>query len=277
MPCISGDATDPSMPQPDSLPLLNALGPLLRTNHFGKAAAGYAVADSTNTLAATWASAQAPTGALIVAESQTAGRGRLGRTWHAQPGHNLLFSVVLRPQITPDRYGLLTLAASVAVAEVLSSYASLQPVAIKWPNDVLVDGRKCCGMLLETARATPPAVILGIGLNVNQTDFPSELQTRATSLRLTTGEIIPRAPLLADLLLALETWLAHTESPDGQRLILQTYERHLAGRGTSVTFRLTDSATPLQGTLAGIAQDGALLLQDGPNLRTFHAGEITFS
>ena len=259
-------------------PLAEALASLLRTRRFGRALRAYASVGSTNTEAAAWAAGGAPEGAVVLAELQTAGRGRMGRTWEARAGQNLTFSVVLRPPLPPERLGLLTLAASVAVAETVSAFTAPLEAGIKWPNDVLLEGRKCCGMLLESSFSgqKTPAVILGIGLNVNQDAFPPALADRATSMLLATGRQTPRAPLLAALLTRLEQVydrLVH----DGGAALRQAYEARLAGLGRPATLYLAGTQTPVRGVLAGITETGALRVETGDGLRLFHAGEVSFS
>ncbi len=141
--------------------------------------------DSTNDLAARAGQDGVPEGLVIFAESQRAGRGRLGRRWVSPPGMNLLFSILLRPEAVPvERWPELTFCAALAVAETAEQHTG-QPARIKWPNDVLLSGRKVAGILLESHRGqTPGFVVVGIGLNVLQqaTDFPPELRDRAGSL-----------------------------------------------------------------------------------------------
>ncbi|GIV61528.1 MAG: biotin--[acetyl-CoA-carboxylase] ligase [Rhodothermaceae bacterium] len=267
--------TAPSPP----LPLADAVAPLLRTTRFGRALRGYATVPSTNTLAAGWAAEGAPEGAVVLAEYQTAGRGRLGRTWDARPGQNLMFSTILRPTLPPDRLGLITLAASVAVAEAVEAFTAPLVPAIKWPNDLLLEGRKCCGMLLEASFEAHPggraAVILGIGLNVNQFEFPPALADRATSLLLAGGRPVPRAPLLARLLERLEIRY-EALLRDGGASIRAAYLERLDGLQQPVTLYLADGSSRT-GILEGITETGALRLRtpDGP--RVFHAGDVTTS
>ncbi len=259
------------------LSLIQDVRPLLQTQRFGRAWRGEERLASTNTAAAAWAAAGAPEGAVVVAEYQTAGRGRLGRTWQARAGQNLTFSLVLRPPLPPERLGLLTLAASVAVAEAVEPFVASLPVRIKWPNDLLLAGRKCCGMLLETSlsgASTVPIVILGIGLNVNQDKFPPELAAKATSLHLEKGQLVPRAPLFAALLLHLERRY-DALLQDGEDVLSKAYERRLYGLGQPLALRLTDTAAPIQGRLLGVTETGALRLETDAGLRLFHAGEVT--
>ena len=140
----------------------------------------------------------APEGAVAVAEEQTAGRGRLGREWHASPRSSILVSVVLRPCVPPPQLPELSLVAGDAVAAALAGTASVTPT-VKLPNDVLIDGMKAAGILAEAAGGR---VVLGIGVNVNQGE--DELPANATSLRQAAGREFDRAPLLAAILAELE-------------------------------------------------------------------------
>jgi BirA family biotin operon repressor/biotin-[acetyl-CoA-carboxylase] ligase len=141
-------------------------------------------------------------GAVAVADEQTAGRGRLGRSWHAPPGTSILVSVMLRPTVTPARLPELSLVAGGAVAEAIAEVTGLEP-AIKFPNDVLLDGRKVAGILAESSEGR---VVLGIGVNANQTEdeLPSGTETEPTSLRLQLGKPVDRPQLLAAILARLE-------------------------------------------------------------------------
>ena len=146
-------------------------------------------------------------GAVAVAEEQTEGRGRLGRSWHARPGTALLVSILLEPAVASDRLPELTLVAGEACAEAIAAVTGLAP-AIKHPNDVLVDGRKVAGILAE---ARDGRVVLGIGINVNAgpDELPTETETPAGSLSLVSGQEVSRAELLAELLLRLEQRYDH--------------------------------------------------------------------
>ena len=143
-----------------------------------------------------------PEGAVAVAEEQTEGRGRLGRTWHAPARTSVLVSVLLRPEIEPSRLPELSLVAGGAVAEAIADVTGIDP-AIKFPNDVLVGGRKVAGILAESSEGR---VVLGVGVNANQTadELPGDVQTQPTSLRVELGEPVDRAALLAAILLRLE-------------------------------------------------------------------------
>jgi BirA family biotin operon repressor/biotin-[acetyl-CoA-carboxylase] ligase len=142
--------------------------------------------------------ADAPEGAVAVTEEQTAGRGRLGREWHAPPGSSILLSLVLRPRVPPPQLPELSVVAGHAVAAALTDAAGVTPT-VKLPNDVLIDGKKVAGILAEAADGR---VVLGIGVNVNQRK--AELPVTAASLRSATGRELERAPLVAAILVELE-------------------------------------------------------------------------
>ena len=265
-----------------ALTLVDDVQAQLDTARFGQSMRGAETVGSTNTMAAAWAREGAPDGSVVVTEYQSKGRGRHGRTWDAQRGKNLMFSVVLRPALAADRLGLITIAASVAVAEAIDAFLTGHEAALKWPNDVLLEGRKTCGMLLEsslsgaqTAQAvTAEAVVLGVGLNVNQTDFPESLADTATSLHLTTGRSVPRAPLFARLLQRLEARYDAVQAGDGADVRTAFHDR-LAALHESVTLRESDTGETLTGVVQGITDTGALRLDtpDGP--RIVHAGDVT--
>jgi len=155
-----------------------------------------------------------PEGAVAVAEEQSEGRGRLGRVWHAPPRTSVLVSVLLRPEIEPSRLPELSLVAGGAVAQAIADVTGIDP-AIKFPNDVLVGGKKVAGILAESSEGR---VVLGVGVNANQTaeELPVDAQTPPTSLRIELGEPVDRAELLAAILLLLESaydrWLTGTSA-----------------------------------------------------------------
>jgi BirA family transcriptional regulator, biotin operon repressor / biotin---[acetyl-CoA-carboxylase] ligase len=155
-----------------------------------------------------------PEGAVAVAEEQTEGRGRLGRSWHAPAGTSVLVSVLLRPQVASARLPELSLVAGGAVAEAIAAVTGVD-LAIKFPNDVLIYGRKVAGILAESSEGR---VVLGVGVNANQTaeQLPAEPQTEPTSLMLETGSAVDRADLLAAILLRLELaydrWVSGTSA-----------------------------------------------------------------
>ena len=161
---------------------------------------------STNTELARLASEGEPEGVSVVADEQTAGRGRLQRAWSSPKGAGLYFSLLLRPTIPQNYWPLITFMAAIAVGDALREAAALE-TDIKWPNDLLSGERKICGILAE-AMDTPAgrAVILGIGINLTQSAFPPELENVATSVAEASGRPVEREQILAALLDALSRW-----------------------------------------------------------------------
>ena len=207
-------------------------------------------------------------GDVFVAEFQSAGRGRLDHTWLSAKGENLTFSVVLagagRP---PSEIATLPLVVGLAVVKAL---ASLAPLSLKWPNDVLCDGRKLAGILCERHGDN---VIAGIGLNVNQTEFPPEIAWRATSLAILCGRCFDRETVLSDVLKSLDKfhtrWLADGfASLHGELAAVDC----LKGRTISVR-QVDDDAAPVAGLCGGITDDGSLMVGG----RRIYAGEVVFA
>jgi BirA family biotin operon repressor/biotin-[acetyl-CoA-carboxylase] ligase len=251
------------------------LAAALETERFGRSVRSSAACPSTNAEAAAWARTGAPEGALVLTDHQTAGRGRLGRRWDDAPGQNLLFSLVLRPALPPTQLGLVTLAGGLAVADAVAAWTDPVEPRIKWPNDVLLNGRKCCGMLLESSLGPAPFVVLGIGLNVNQDAFPEPLAERATSLRLETGRLVPRVAVLARLLARLEYWtdrLARGEAA----AVRHAFAERMVGHGEPARLHVAADGEPLDGIVDGIDVTGALRLRTADGLRIVHAGDVTF-
>lgn len=262
------------------LPLVEQVQDQLDTDRFGRSMRGFDTVASTNTVAADWARDGAPEGSVVVTEYQSDGRGRHGRTWDAKKGQNLMFSVLLRPTLAADRLGLITVAASVAVAETVDQFVSPHRTTLKWPNDVLLEGRKTCGMLLESSLSGPARggraeiVVLGVGLNVNQMSFPEALADTATSLRLTTGRSMPRVPLFARLLNRLEHRYDAVQAGNDEAVRTAFHDR-LVSLGESRTLRVPDTDETVSGIVRGITDTGALRLEteNGPNI--VHAGDVT--
>ncbi len=230
---------------------------------------------STNDEAFRRAREGAPEGLVVVAGHQTAGKGRLGRSWFDDAGRSLMFSVLLRPELPLRFFPLLALALASAVADAGAEIVG-EPLTIKWPNDVLHRGRKLCGVLAESRALTPgapPALILGAGVNVNllPEDFPDELRERATSLRIAAANAgegagggdapaeIPLAPLLDSVLAAFGRDLALTRGGSPGALFARVRPR-LPQRGTRVRIALGERT--VEGDLVDVSDTGALEVRD---------------
>ena len=255
-------------------PLDLALRAQLRTRRLGRPHRHLASVGSTQTEAAAWAENGAATGAMVSADTQTAGRGRLGRGWADEPGRDLALSLVLRPALAPEKLGLVGLAAALGVAEALD--ARTPGVALKWPNDVLIGGKKAAGVLAETRWTAcggghRPTVLLGIGVNVNRACFPDELTERATSLALQTGRDHDRAAVLADLLLALERVLSLDD-----RALVREAEARLSSLGREISVGFPGTNRPsVAGTVLGLDATGAMRLATSTGETRVLAGETT--
>jgi BirA family biotin operon repressor/biotin-[acetyl-CoA-carboxylase] ligase len=227
----------------------------------GRAIHYFESVDSTNSAAHHLAATFAAEGTVVIAETQTRGRGRLGRSWISPPLRNLYMSVVLRPPLSATAAPQLSLLAGLAAAETIREWTPR--ACLKWPNDVLIDGRKVCGILteLEAEGGRVAFVILGIGVNLNSTedDFPAELHGKAVSLRSTTGAIVDRTAFTERLLSQLEARY-DLFLREGFAAIHPLWEALSGLTGRYV--RIDDGGTHYEGRVAGIAEDGSLRVRD---------------
>lgn len=258
---------------PDRLTSLE-LAPLLSTRELGRTVHHHASVGSTNEVAFRLAQDGAEHGEVVVAEQQTSGKGRRGRVWVSPPGLNLYFSAILRPELPPQRAPELTLVAAVALAEALRDWGT--QAAIKWPNDVHLDGRKVAGILTELS-AEPERVhfvIVGVGVNLNSQagHFPEELRDTATSLALATGQRVHRARFAAALWGQLEGWLDRYLD-EGFDAVRTRWKALSSTLGQDVLVR-TDRQE-LRGLAEDIDPSGALLVRtEGGSLERVLAGDV---
>jgi len=236
--------------------------------------------DSTNRVALDWAREGAPHGAVVVAEGQTDGRGRLGRRFHSPAYRNLYTTLVLRPELALPEAPAWILATAVGVADAVADAlgADGDAVEIKWPNDVLIDGLKTCGILMELgAEATRVAFLavgIGVNLNVDPATFPEEFRDRATSLSARRGEPVDRAAFARTLFARLEA-VYDACAAGGFHGILPRFEARFRMAGRRVRLREHDGAQR-EGRVAGIDADGALRLEtDGGRIERWLAGDVT--
>jgi BirA family transcriptional regulator, biotin operon repressor / biotin---[acetyl-CoA-carboxylase] ligase len=229
---------------------------------------------STNTEALRLAMENAPEGTVVIADAQSEGRGRLDRIWESPPSLNLYLSVVLRPDIAAVSASLIPLAVGVTVAEVISKYCPGR-VRLKWPNDVLVDGRKICGILTEmrTKADRVHFIIVGIGVNLNmrKLDFPREIRETATSLRIGTECEIDRLDVAIRLFENLERWYRIFLS-GGEAAIREKWLQYaeIIGKRVEVVFK----ETVQHGTVTGLDENGALLLEGETGVQQVLAGDV---
>lgn len=235
----------------------------------------FAELDSTNTRARELAESGAAEGEIVIAESQTQGRGRLGRRWESPPLSNLYLSIVLRPGLPPKHAPQITLAAAVALVETVGSFLPRPPV-IKWPNDILIDGKKLAGILTEAACDTECVqyVILGIGLNLNYRaeTMPETLRQRATSMADMAGENLSRETVLVRLIHDLDRCYGELEE-SGFAALRPRWETHFGLRGRRVRVELGDQT--IIGRAQGIDHEGALIVEtDDEQRRSIIAGDV---
>jgi BirA family transcriptional regulator, biotin operon repressor / biotin---[acetyl-CoA-carboxylase] ligase len=218
--------------------------------------------DSTMTRAAALAAAGCESGTTVVADEQTAGQGRLGRSWHSEKTAGLYMSQVLRLKICPDTLPIVTLAIGLATAEAITDTAAIA-CDLRWPNDVLVAGKKCAGILVQLQDGV---LILGIGINVNHASFPPEIAAIATSLRIATGREHSRDALLDKLLSSIDEHL-DTLLKSGKDAVLSAFtgaSSYVRGRRVVVD----TGAESIEGTTDGLDPQGFLVLRQNNGRRT---------
>jgi len=210
---------------------------------------------STMTEAIRLAEQGAPSGTVVGAEEQTAGQGRHGRVWHSDPGLGLYVSIILRRQFAPATLPVVTLALGLATREAILKATDLV-CDLRWPNDVLIESRKCAGILTMLEGS---AIIAGIGINVNHSSFPTELSHIATSLRIASGCMLSRERLLVEVLASVDAYCDLLES-EGRGPVIETFARassYVSGRRVSVD----QDGSVLHGTTAGLDDSGFLILR----------------
>lgn len=222
----------------------------------------------------------APHGVLVVADSQTAGKGRRGRNWISPPGVAVFMSIGLRPGFAPESAAMLTLVMALAVAEVVEEVSGLE-ARIKWPNDIVINKKKVCGILtelqLETVNLTQYSaysVVIGVGINVNQTFLDEEIDATATSLLLEKKETVSRVLLVEKILECFEKYYEQFMQTVDLSQLKEEYEKRLVNRNAPV--RVLEPKGEYSGTAVGINNRGELLVQreDGM-IQAVYAGEVS--
>lgn len=234
--------------------------------------------DSTNTVAQSLMDAGAAEGTVVFAQHQTAGRGQQGSAWHAAPGQNLTFSLILRPDfLTPKQVFLLSKLVACALRDTVAALLPDHAVRIKWPNDILVEGHKVAGILIETSmdQHRLRSMIVGIGLNVNQRAFDAGLHGRATSLLLEGGQEHAPKQVLNRLLEAIEAMYLGLRAgkSDG---IERAYLQHLHGYQEDVLVTTPGADGAFQAHLVGVNPDGRLALLHGGAMHLYGVKEVSF-
>nr|WP_209122621.1 biotin--[acetyl-CoA-carboxylase] ligase [Alkalihalobacillus sp. BA299] len=234
----------------------------LNTDQIGQEITYYESLPSTQEIAHRLAQEGVEEGHVVLADEQTSGKGRLGRVWHSPIGTSISMSIILRPKVSPQKAPQLTLLAAVAVVRGIEKTTGLQ-CSIKWPNDILLNGKKIVGILTEM-QSEPDyvhSVIIGIGINVNhkQEQFSSELREIATSLAIAKGEEVSRAKLISHVFFELEA-LYHQYLLEGFNVIKPLWESYAVSLGKRIVARTIQGV--IEGVAKGITNDGVLLLED---------------
>ena len=247
----------------------------LKGSMFGKRIHHFFRTDSTNRVAMELGYTKEPEGGVVIAEEQTAGRGRAGRNWHSERATGIYATLLLRPKISPVEAPLLTMMAGLSAHAAIQAQTGLQP-DVKWPNDLVLNGKKLGGILTEM-HAEPTLVrfvIVGIGINVNQEKFPSELSAIATSLRAETGRSQSRLELLARLLREFETDY-NRFLRDGSGSVTERFA-HVSSYASGKKVRVTNGNETYVGVTAGLRPEGLLQIRrDDGALVTVLAGDVT--
>ncbi len=244
----------------------------LTTKFIGRKLFVFESIDSTNACAKTLAEAGCEEGTVVLADYQSQGRGRLGRTWLAEPGQNLLFSIVLRPSIPQSQSPVLTFLSAVAVSRAVEKVTGV-PTHCKWPNDVLLNKKKVCGILTESSLTNGSVAysVVGIGLNVNQQKFSDSIKD-ATSVALELGKECDRKALFHNVLCEFEE-LYEALLSGKHESILDEWNRRCSMFGHTVTVSTHDSQ--ISGTAKRLNDDGGLVLSTNSGEQTFYAGDVT--
>jgi BirA family biotin operon repressor/biotin-[acetyl-CoA-carboxylase] ligase len=247
----------------------------LGTEQIGKKVHFFPDADSTNTVAFQLALNGASEGEVVVVESQTAGKGRMGRQWESPSEMNIYLSIILRPAFSPSKIPLITLMTAVACAEAIEEATEVLP-AIKWPNDLLLGEKKLGGILTEADMEMDRInfVIVGIGINVNmpRSAFPPSIRDTATSLQEAVGKQVSRISLIQAILRKFELWYTRSRKGKGEEITRRWEElSQIRGKKVAITFM----GETVKGVALEIDADGALLIQDeGGQVKRIVAGDV---
>lgn len=247
----------------------------LKTKWAGRNIVCRELVDSTNTLAKELAEVGASEGTLVIAEEQTGGRGRRGRSWCTPKGTTVAMTLVLRPDIPPECASMVTLVMGLAVAKAINQLYPLK-AGIKWPNDVVINGKKICGILTELRLKSNGIryLVVGTGINANVPEFPEELKETALSLVQELGHEVDRAELIAESLFWFEEYYEKFIRTQSLVLLKEEYEELLLNKGRTV--RVLEPGNEYSGVSRGINEKGELLVQreDG-TVTAVYAGEVS--
>ncbi|MGN0160549.1 MAG: biotin--[acetyl-CoA-carboxylase] ligase [Lachnospiraceae bacterium] len=251
------------------------VAPKLDTKSWGRNLLFFEEVDSTNNVIKKEAENGAPAGTLAIAEIQTAGRGRRGRSWSSPKSSGIWMSYLLRPEIAPGNASMLTLVAAMAARKAIYQETGLETL-IKWPNDIVVHGRKVCGMLTEMNAEVDWVhyVVIGIGFNVNTKEFPEEIRPVATSLQIEMGHTVNRSNIIAKFGKAFEEYYDLFLQTEDLCQIMEEYNKNLANNGKEV--RIIETNNEYTGVAKGINEMGELIVMgDDGQEHIVRSGEVS--
>lgn len=248
----------------------------LKTFRMGKKICYFSTIDSTNQYARRIGEEGAADGTLVIADEQTAGKGRSGRHWVTPPKSAIAFTLLLRPTLPPASISMVTLVMGLAVSDAIRQLYGL-PVGIKWPNDVVIDGKKICGILTEMSAEMDGVhyIVIGVGINANLTSFPDEIRDVATSVQLQLGRAVDRAEIIVKVMEIFEKYYGMFEQDGDLRRLQEIYDGELLNLNERV--RVLDPKGEYTGTALGIDEQGQLLVKrdgDGQTVRVW-SGEVS--
>jgi BirA family biotin operon repressor/biotin-[acetyl-CoA-carboxylase] ligase len=248
---------------------------LMHTEWVAKEVLYFDTIDSTNTKAQELAEKGYPSGTLIVADKQESGKGRRGRSWVSPSGTGIFMTLMIKPDINPNNASMLTLVAALAVAKAITSVTG-EEAMIKWPNDIVVNGKKVCGILTEMNAQFDYInhIVVGIGINVHNESFPEEISQMASSLMIEAGgKRFHRAQIIAETMSYFEQYYDTFLKTQDLSALVREYDELLVNRNKSV--RVLDPKEPFDGKAMGITPKGELIVDTWESRKLVSSGEVS--
>lgn len=248
---------------------------LMHTEWVAKEVLYFDTIDSTNTKAQELAEKGYPSGTLVVADKQESGKGRRGRSWVSPSGTGIFMTLMIKPDINPNNASMLTLVAALAVAKAITSVTG-EEAMIKWPNDIVVNGKKVCGILTEMNAQFDYInnIVVGVGINVHNESFPEEISQMASSLMIEAGgKRFHRAQIIAETMLYFEQYYDIFLKTQDLSALVREYDELLVNRNKSV--RVLDPKEPFDGKAMGITPKGELIVDTWESRKLVSSGEVS--
>lgn len=252
----------------------DALKSIWKATELGEEIYFFDCIDSTNTKAKELAEHGAPSGTLVVADQQTSGKGRRGRAWESPRNTGIFMTLLLKPEINPNHASMVTLVAALAQAKALKEITG-EDIRIKWPNDIVLNGKKIVGILTEMSAQFDyiDHIVIGIGINVHTTDFPKELQDTATSLYLETGKKFRRAEIIVKTWEYFEEYYRIFLQTEDLSALMKEYNAFLVNMHKGV--KVLDPKEPFEGKAMGITKNGELIVDTWESRKLVSSGEVS--